>query len=183
MFAIRLYTNMQKNQTIEQLLDQVESNSVQKIRKTPIQGIIIILIAITLIVLNETVSLSMDGMIPPFIIMAAFGLITWGVLSLFIRDTKFVDKSTHQKVSFHDVFFDHRDHDKLVSIIESGKFDEISTVKKSVQDGVKLRIATTPDYSICYLQVLTYISYQYALTTKAKKISEAQAKVLFEALN
>lgn len=182
MFAIWLYTIMNKNQTIEQLLDQTESNSVQKIRKSPLQGIVIILIAIALIVLNETASFSSNGMIPPFIIMVAFGLITWGVLNVFIRETKFVDKSTHQKVNFHDVFFDHRDHEKLVRVIESGKFDEISSVKKSVQDGVKLRIASTPDYSICYLQVLTYISYHYALTSEAKKISEAQARMLFEAL-
>lgn len=182
-FAFRLYINMEKNQTIEQLLDQTESNSIQKIRKSPLQGIIIILVAIALIILNEKLSfITSVGIIPPFIIMAAFGLITWGVLSVFIRDTTFVDKNTHKKVSFRDVFFDKRDYEKLILLLDAGRFEEISTVKRSTQDGVKLRIATTPDFSVCYVQVLTFISYHYALTNQAKKITEEQAKVLFEAI-
>lgn len=165
---------MEKNSSIEQVFETTEKEIINSKQNSVLKGIILLVIGFLIMFINSKLTITKGvSIIEPFLIMVGIVFIIWGALITFIRKTYYVDGETGHKYHFSEVFFDNKDHDKLVRIVESENLQDIVNVKRSTQDGVKLRVASTHDKSVCYVQVLTYIPYEYALTTKAIKLSGA----------
>ncbi|MBP1676615.1 MAG: hypothetical protein H6Q20_1174 [Bacteroidetes bacterium] len=174
---------MERNQTIEQVLEGLGQDSVKKSVASPLVGIVLILFGVSCVIINSIVPAEAGSILSPLLIMLTIAFIIWGLLKAFIRKTIYTDLSKNQKIRFTEIFYDNKDHDKLIRIVTTGAYDEIASVRKSTQDGVKLRVASTPDKSICYVQVLTYIPYEYALSTEAIKLTGDQTEKLFASVH
>ncbi len=174
---------MEKNSSIEQVFETIEQDNILKKQNSVLKGIIVLCLGFAIIFINSKLTITQGvSIIEPVLIMLAIALIFWGTLITFVRKTYYVHGKTGYKFHFSEVYFDNKDHDKLVKIVESDNLQEIITVKRSTQDGVKLRIASTQDKSLCYIQVLTFIPYEYALTTKAVKLSGKNIEYVLEGL-
>ncbi len=174
---------MEKNSSIEQVFETTEKDSIQKRHNSVLKGIILLVLGIVIMFINSKLTITQGiSIVEPFLIMVSIIFIIWGALITFIRKTYYVQGGTGHKFKFSEAFFDNKDHDKLVRIVESENLQDITTVKRSTQDGVKLRIASTHDKDVCYIQVLTFIPYEYALTTKAIKLSGANINYVFNGL-
>lgn len=175
---------MDKNSSIEQAFETTEQESILKKQNSILKGIIILVLGIIVMFINSKITITQgESIIEPILIMLSIILIIWGTLITFIRKTYYVDGETGNKFRFIDVYFDNKDHDKLVKVVESENLQDITSLKRSTQDGVKLRVATTHDKSVCYIQVLTFIPYEYALTTRAIKLSGKNINHVLEGLN
>ncbi len=165
---------MEKNSSIEQVFETAEKGNINKKQNSVLKGIILLVLGFLIMFINSKLTITQGvSIIEPILIMVGIVFIIWGALITFIRKIYYVDSVTGQKYHFTEVFFDNKDHDKLVRIVESEDLQDIVSVKRSTQDGVKLRVASTHDKSTCYIQVLTFIPYEYALTTRAIKLSGA----------
>ena len=174
---------MEKNSSIEQVFETTEKGSIQAKQNSVMKGIILLVIGFLIMFINSKLTITQGvSIIEPFLIMVGIIFIIWGALITFIRKTYYIHGDTGHKLHFSEAFFDNKDHDKLVRIVESENLQDITTVKRSTQDGVKLRVATTHNKDVCYIQVLTFIPYEYALTTKAIKLSGANINYVFNGL-
>lgn len=174
---------MEKNSSIEQVFETTEKDIIHKKQNSALKGIVLLVLGFLIMFINSKLTITQGvSIVEPILIMVGIVFIIWGALITFIRKTYYVHGETGLKFLFSEVFFDNKDHDKLVKIVESENLQDIATVKRSTQDGVKLRVATTHDKSICYIQVLTFIPYEYALTTKAIKLSKENIHHIFNGL-
>lgn len=174
---------MEKNSSIEQMFETIEKDLIHRKQNSVMKGIILLVLGFVIMFINSKLTITQgESIIEPMLIMLGIMFIIWGALITFIRKTNYIDAETGHKYHFTEVFFDNKDHDKLVRIVESENLQDIASVKRSTQDGVKLRVASTHDKTVCYVQVMTFIPYEYALTTRAIKLSGANTNHVLNGL-
>lgn len=174
---------MEKNSSIEQVFETIEQANILKKQNSVLKGIILLVLGFLIMFINSKLTITQGiSIVEPILIMVGIVFIIWGALITFIRKTYYIHGETGHKFRFSEIFFDNKDHDKLVRIVESDNLQDIVNVKRSTQDGVKLRVATTHDKSICYIQVMTFIPYEYALTTRAIKLSKENIEYIVNGL-
>lgn len=174
--------NKSKNMPIEQVLVKIDNKAIKKIVQAPLKGYGIILSGVVLFVLSYYVDATvLNGFSPLFIILSV-ALIMWGSIDTFIPHVFFKDTRTGEFISFTESYFEKADHSKLVSILETGELDGINNLHHSNKQGVKLRVAHNNDNSICLVQVLKYIEYDFAITSEVKRLTRQQAELLLTLL-
>lgn len=168
--------------SIEKYFDGMENNVVKKVKKSPVSGIILILLGIACIFIPAIVSTSAISIIEPLLIMLSLIFIIWGFLAIMILPTSYVNSQTKQKIVFKDVFFDQQESDKVIGIIDSGNYSEVKKLKNAVDRGIKLRVAYTPDRTICFVQALKYIPFEYVIKTNAVQLFPNDANLLLDSI-
>lgn len=168
--------------SIEQVLDNMDNNVVYKAKPSIVLSIVLIILGILFIVLNGKVTDAANSIISPLFITIGIVLLAWGVASIFFRKTKYKLAKNKQTVSFSELLFDVKERDKLIRVLNEGNVRELSKMKTSVNDALKLRVASTPDGSLCYTQVVTYIPFEFVNASEAHKHSQEEAKVILEML-
>ena len=179
-FALNNYIIMDKNESIEQVLEGLDNNIVYKTRKSPLQAIVLILLGIGVFIANSLMVSKVSSAIPSLLIMLGSIFIISGILVFVFRKMYYVSADNHQKLHNHEVFFEYNDRDKLVRLIETGNLKEIKSFQPIGKDGLKLRVMSTEDKQICLFQLIAYIPYEYVNVTPAKQSTVEEAQILKE---
>lgn len=170
---------MKRNETIEQALAQIENNAIKRIIEFPVRGYLIILTGVFLFVIYIFTESTKYSFICPFLIIAGVFLIMWGSMDTFVPHIYYKDTRTGELIRFSEVFFDKTEHSKLVEILELDRIEEINTLRRSNGNlGVKLKLAMNSDKSICLVQVLKFVEYDFAIRSKVKQLTRQQAELL-----
>ncbi len=149
----------------------------------PLKSTIIFAISIGLIGLDSRIPISVSNTLTPIIAIVVMLLMTWGFLSGAVDKTYYKHMKTGQKIFFHEIYFEKSDYDKLQSMIETRNFAGLNRLHKSKRNGIKLKIAYTNDKLLCYVQLIQYVPFQFALKTKAKQLSESEADQLLNSIH
>lgn len=173
--------NIETKPTIEQVLDNLDHNTVYKTKPSIVLSLVLIVLGIAFIMLNgQMPGAAEGGLLSPLAIVVGILLLAWGIVAIFIRKTKYVYAPAKQAITFHELFFDLKERDRLVRIMNEGNVDELKKLKPAVNDALKLRVASTPDGSLCYSQVVAYIPFEFVNANDAKKHTPEEARKLLD---
>ena len=173
---------MDKNESIEQVLEKMDKSVVYKEKKLALQSILIAMLGIAILFINAKYVNTDIGFVSPLLMMSGAITFILGVFFYAFRKYYFVAASNHQKLEVLEVCFEASEHDKLAKLVESGKLTEIKSLIISDKDGLKLRILATKDAQMCFMQATHYIPYEYVNITSVKEYYSLEAKALLEAL-
>lgn len=173
--------NIETKPSIEQVLDNLDHNTVYKTKPSIVLSLVLIVLGIAAIMLNgQMPGASEGGLLSPLAIVVGILLLTWGIVAIFIRKTKYIYAPGKQPIVFHELLFDLKERDRLVRLMNEGNVDELKKLKSSANDALKLRVASTPDGSLCYSQVVAYIPFEFVNANEARKHSPEEARTLLE---
>ena len=173
--------NIETKPSIEQVLDNLDHNTVYKTKPSIVLSLVLIVLGIAAIMLNgQMPGASEGGLLSPLAIVVGILLLTWGIVAIFIRKTKYIYAPGKQPIVFDELLFDLKERDRLVRLMNEGNVDELKKLKSSANDALKLRVASTPDGSLCYSQVVAYIPFEFVNANEARKHSPEEARTLLE---
>ena len=82
------------------------------------------------------------------------------------------------KISIFEIFFDLKERERLINLMNEGNVKELEKLKPSAIDSLKLRIASTRDRSFCCSQVVAYVPYEYVNCTEVREHSPEETEIL-----
>ncbi len=174
---------METKESIEQILDHMDPNTVYKTKSSIMLSIIAIVLGVACVVFNGKMpGASEGGLLSPLSIVVGILLLAWGIVSIFVRKTRYKYAPNKQTISFHELLFDVKERDRLIRIVDEGNIAELKKLKPAVSDALKLRIASTPDGTLCYSQVVAYIPFEFVNASEARKYSPSEARELLKML-
>jgi len=88
----------------------------------------------------------------------------------------------NQKIKFYEILFERKEQEKLVALLKEGKVEEITNLKRSHIDSLKLRIAATPDGSFCCTQIVVFVPYEFINYTEVRLHTQSEAQTLLKAV-
>lgn len=171
---------MENHESIEQILDRMDLNTVKKQMKSPLFGILILLLGVLSIILNSIYHFDPRGFISPMLVMTSFSLSIWGVLAIIFRKKYYVSTISNQKLKVNELYFDTKEKDKLVRIMDTNDYSELQQLRKSTNDGLKLRYMATKDGQVCYSQVIAFIPNEFVRVTNVKQHYDNDSKKLVD---
>lgn len=174
---------MKRNASIEQIFDDMDHTIIKKFIVFPMKSTIIIAASIGVIVIDKLIPGFLSSTFTPITAIIVMLLLTWAFLEGAVDKTYYKHMKTGQKINFIEVYFAKSDYENLVKLIESRNFAYLSLLRKTNKNGIKLKIAYTDDKLLCYVQVLQYIPFQFALKTKAKQLSAEETEELLNSLH
>lgn len=173
---------MENYESLEQYFDKADKNTIRKQIKSPLMGIGILLLGVCFFSINYYLEFDPRGFISPLLVMISFSLTLWGITAIIFRKKKYVSAVNNQKLRKNEVLFDTKEKDKLIKILSTNNYHELETLNGSTHDGLKLTYYTTADESVCYTQVISYISYECVRITEVKKLLNEDAKNLIKSV-
>jgi len=174
---------MKRYASIEQEFDDMDHAIIKKYIIFPIKSTVLIILSIGFIELDTQLPPTLYNSLTPFIAIVIMVFMFWGFISGIVDKTYYKYMITGSKINFRVVYYERREYDRLVRIIESHNFGNLSLLHKTKSDGIKLKIAYTEDKSLCYVQVLQYIPFQYAKKTEAKQLEGYEVEALLNSIN
>jgi hypothetical protein len=176
MFRNSTYIIMEKNESIEHVLDNMEPKIVYKKKSSALTSLLLIAISIVSFITYTSFEWQTSDTLPHLLFIFGFTFLTIGVLLFFFRKIHYVSLERHQKLKTSELYFDVKEQSKLVALIESGSLNEIKNLKPSVSSGLRLRVLATRDGDLCLSQVIAYISNESVNINSPKihSLSEAQ---------
>ena len=164
---------MENNESIEQVLENLDNNIVYKTKDSVVWSIMLMLSGIFSLIIYSAIEWESNNLFAQFIFVAGLVSLTVGILRFFFRKSWYILAEKHQKIKSYSLYFQVNERDQLIRCLESGSFFEIKQLKPSVVDGLKLQVMGTKDGRICYSQVVAFISNEFVyLTTPAKHTAE-----------
>ena len=83
--------NIETKPSIEQVLDNLDHNTVYKTKPSIVLSLVLIVLGIAAIMLNgQMPGASEGGLLSPLAIVVGILLLTWGIVAIFIRKTKYI---------------------------------------------------------------------------------------------
>ena len=152
---------MENLESIEQVLDRMDISTIKKQQKSPIESIVILVVGLIFLQLNYFFKFDAKSFFPPMFFMFAFGFFIWGILSLLFRKKYYINSQSKQKLKKVELLVDVKERDKLVRIMTSRNYDELKNLKLSAHDGLKLRYLASKDGSLCFSQVISFVSLEF----------------------
>jgi len=174
---------MKRYASIEQEFDDMDHAIIKKYIIFPIKSTILIILSLGFIELDIQLPTTLNNSLTPFFAIVVFVFMFWGFISGIVDKTYYKYMITGSVINFRVIYYDRREYDKLVNILESHEFGNLSLLHKAKRDGIKLKIAYTEDKSLCYVQVLQYIPFQYAKKTQAKQLVGYEVESLLNSIN
>ena len=171
---------METNESIEQVIENLDKNIVYKTRDSILTGLILVLIGIGSLITYSTFKLGSENISSQFIFVTGMICIIVGILKFFFRKSYYVSAENHGKIKSFEIYFNAIEREKLVRLVESGNLSELKQLDTSVIDGLKLRVMATKDGRICFSQVIAFITYEYVKVTSVHKLSVADYQILEE---
>jgi len=171
---------MDTNLTIEESFDSLYKNEIVKSKQSPLVGTLLIVVGLILVLVSVSIkSLEGTSMLYLLIMIGSIFAIV-GIFVLLFRKTYYISVQTRKKLKPYEIYFDPKERDKLVRIMQNKNLNELKSLKLAIQDGLKLRVFTTPDGEACFSQVVTFIPYEYVNVTPVMKHTPEEAKILIE---
>ncbi|MDX9747376.1 MAG: hypothetical protein RBT57_02645 [Paludibacter sp.] len=164
--------------TIEQKFDTTDNSIIITKQKSPLIGILALAAGGVSVALVPMVNTE-GGMGGALLIVMAIGFFVWGLLATFIRKRYYFHVPGNAKIGYKEVFFDAENLMKVTRILENEQYSELVKVRQTIDKGIKLRIAYTPNKSICVLQLLKYVPFEFEVQTEAKELTSEQTALVF----
>lgn len=174
---------MSTKPSIEETIETQYNQAIAKQKGSRLPGIAVIIAGIGLLIINYLFKIQTPGFVEPLLLLSGSGGIVTGVFLFVFSKKAYVCTENNQKLKTYEVYFDGKERDKLVRIMETGRFNELKSVNTCIHDGLKLRVMKTKDSNVCFSQVVTYIPYEYVNVTLPYKHNPTDAAVLAESLN
>lgn len=169
---------MKCNESIEQILDDMDHSIVKKITIFPTKSIMLLALSLVTIVVDRLLPNPLRSDLVPLVSILVLALFTWSFLSGTLHKTYYKNLITNQKVNFCQLYLDRTEYGNVSRIIETRNFQEINKLHKSRGNGVVIKIAYTDDKSICLVQATKYMPFQYALRTEVLNLTENELNEL-----
>lgn len=176
------YYFMENYQSIEQVLQGLDSSIVYKSKKSPVLSILFIAIGVLSFVLNSIYQAEPTSFIPPALIVSGAIFVLYGVISLVFRKSYFVSARSGKKLKKHEIYFDASERDKLIKIMQNGHPEALKTLKRSASDGLKLRVLTADDAAFGFSQIVAFVPYEFVNVTEPRQHEQLQVKALLDVL-
>lgn len=174
---------MKRNASIEQMFDDMDHAIIKKYITFPLKSTLLIILSVGFIELDTHLPISLRNNLTPLIAILTLTFMFWGFLIGMVDKTYYKYMITGNKINFREIYFDRRDYNKLVKLIESHEFRNLNLLHKTLGNGIKLKIAYTDDKSLCYIQALKYIPFQYAQKTEAIHLEGYEVDELLCSIN
>ncbi len=169
---------MEQYKSIEQAFDTTYKNEIKKFKTSPLKGIILLLLGVATVILYSSIEPEIGSALSPTLILAIIIFFLWGILALLTRKSLYKDKNTDLIFAFNEIPYDKKDRDKMLKMVETGDFKDLSSLRETIDGGIKLRIASTPDKKCCCIQVLFLSNIRYEPYTEVKQLDNKQANLL-----
>ncbi len=108
--------------------------------------------------------------------------ILFAIFTFLFRKNHYYDTVNRQKLKTVEVFFDPKEREKLIRLLENGSLTDIKSLKQSTHEELKLCIMTTKDASICFSQLSAYVPFEYINITEVRKHSASEGQMLLEVI-
>lgn len=173
---------MENFNTIEHFLDNMAPDTVYKTRKGLLPGVIIIAAGIACFASVNIFEWSANSIYPALLLSVGAVVLVFGLIKAFYRPSYYVAKANGQKLRAHEINFEVNEKDKLVRLYNSNKFDEISPLKRTHNNGLKIRVMCTKDLKLCFSQVICYVPFEFVALTAPLQHTEEQIAQLKQML-
>ncbi len=160
---------MENYESIEHVLENMEEKIVYKTKDSLLPGILLLIAAVITFVLMSINEWSTDSIYPYLFFVSGFVFAFIGVMKVFIRKSCFVSSVNHQKLKTFELYFDANERDKMIRLYTNGKIDEIRFLKRSINQGLRIRVLATKDMHLCYSQIIGYIPFEHVNLTYPMK--------------
>lgn len=174
---------MKGNATIEQTLECMDHSVVKKVISFPLKSTMLFTLGILLIELDTQLPPTLKADLTPLIAIAAMIVMFWGFIIGLVDKVYYKYMLTGNKVEFREVLFEKGDYKKLKEIVESQNFSRLSSLRKTTNNGIKLKIAYTEDMSLGLVQVIRYIPFDFAEKTQPKQLEKNKMEELLQIIN
>jgi len=164
--------------TLEQKFDSTDKNIITTKKKSPLIGILALAAGVVSVALVPMVNTE-GGTGGALLIVLAITFFVWGLLATFIRKKYYFHVTGNSKILFKEIFFESENYLKVSRILENNSFDELAKVPQTIDKGIKLRVAYTPNKSLCVIQLLKYVPFEYEVQSEAKELTNAQTAIVF----
>ena len=171
---------MEKNESIEHVLENMDKNIVIKTKSPAYQSLLLIFIGIIIFAIYTTKEWPASNVIPHFLFVLGASIIVFGVLQFFFRKSHYIATENKERIRIKEVYFQYEDRDKLVKIIETGNLSELGKLNISVSDGLRLRVASTGNGKICLSQVVTFVANELINVNIVRQHSTAEAGIIHD---
>lgn len=173
---------MKRNESIEQVLDDMDHTIIKKFTVFPKKSMILFALSIVTIALDRLLPNPLKSDLVPLVAVVVLALLTWSFLSGALLKTYYKDLISNQKVNFYQMYYDRTEFENMSRILEARDFYKINRLHKSRGDGIILKIACTDDKSLCFVQAIKYMPFQYAVRTEAKLLTENEIDELLNSI-
>lgn len=173
---------MKRNESIEQLLDKMDHTIIKKFTEFPKRSVILLVLSIAAIELDRLLPNPLKNDLVPLVAVLVLTLLTWSFLLGALSKTYYKNLTTSQIINFCVMHYDRTEFESLKKIIDARDFYKLNKLHKSRGDGINLKIAYTDDKSLCFVQVLKYMPFQYAIRTEVKQLTDSETEELLNSL-
>ena len=167
-----------KYSTIEQKFDTTDHSQIISKKNSPLVGILALAAGVVSAAAVPLVNTE-GGAGGALLIVLAIGFIVWGLLATFIRRKYYYHVPGSSKIILKEFYFESENFLKVSRILETNSFVELAKIPQTVDKGIKLRIAFTPNRSICLVQLLKYVPFEYEVQSEPKELNTEQTAVIF----
>lgn len=174
---------MKRNESIEQILDDMDHSIIKKFTVFPKTSAILFVLSVVAIELDRSLPSPLKNDLTPLVAILVLALLMWSFLSGALYKTYYKNLITNQRVNFQEMYYDSAEFENLKRIIEARDFYKLNKLHKSRGDGIKLKIAYTDDKSLCLVQALKYMPFQYAIRTEAKQLTGNEVDELLNSIH
>lgn len=171
---------MEKNESIEQVLDNLDKKIVYKTKDSMLLGFLLSLAGIASYVIYSSFEWESDNVFAHILFVLGSILIILGMIKIFFRKGRYISADTHKKIRSFELYFNMKEQDKLIRLMDSGNLAEIRNLNPSNVSGLKLRILATSDGRLCFSQVVAFSTNEYINVTATRKHSPAEYQILSE---
>jgi hypothetical protein len=173
---------MENNESIEQVLENLDNNIVYKKKDSVMRGIMFMLSGIVLLIAYISFEWEKNNLFANSLFIVGSVFLIVGIFGFFIRKSRYVSAQNQQKMKSFDIYFHVNERDKLVRLLGSENLSEIRQLKPSIVDGLKLRVMGTKDGLVSYSQVVAFITNEYVYVTTPVKHTAEEYSILTEIL-
>lgn len=153
-------------------------DTVYKTRKGLLASTITIGVAVACFASVNIFEWSSTSNYPALMLSAGAVILVIGLIKYFYRPFYYVSKADRQKLRSYEINFEANEKDKLVRLHNNVKLDEINSLKRTHNNGLKIRIVTTKDMKLCFSQVIGYIPFEFVALTAPQQHTEEEANLL-----
>ena len=171
---------MEKNETIEQVIDNLDKNIVYKTKNSVLTGILLVVAGIASLISYSVFEWGAKDVASQFLFILGFICLITGILKIFIRKSYYVSAQNQMKIKLSEIYFHTKEHDNLIKLVETGNYSGLKQLKAAIVDGLKLRVMATKDGQICFTQAIAYVGNEYVSITPAQKLTVQEYQILTE---
>ena len=150
-------------------------------KRTSFSGVLIssIMLVVGVIAFASTFGLEdKSSTVSMALMVLGTGLFLMGIFRLFWKSKEVVDLRTGSVAKEHRVFFDLKQMDSLVNIVNSGSFSADSAIKSESNGNIRMDIILSEDKKFAAVQLFQFVPYNYQPITSVQYYTNESASAV-----